>query len=68
MLLGFKRQTILLRDQFGNTDPVVISVANAPGLPPVVGVTLVSGDGDASTLARPEGFEIIEVSDALCRL
>jgi hypothetical protein len=43
------------------SDAVVVNVANAPGLPPVVAVTFVAGDGDMSTLTVPEGFEVIEV-------
>lgn len=57
VLLGFKRQNVLL----DGTDALVINVANAPGLPPVVAVTIVFGDGDAPSIALPEGFELVEV-------
>jgi hypothetical protein len=60
VLLGFKRQTIMVSADASN-DAIVVNVANAPGLPPVVGITLVTGDGDLSTLTIPEGFEVIEV-------
>jgi hypothetical protein len=60
VLLGFKRQTIMVSPDAAS-DAVVVNVANAPGLPPVVAVTLVAGDGDMSTLTVPEGFEVIEV-------
>lgn len=59
VILGFKRQIILSQGRGGEA-PLVVSVANAPGLPPVVGVTLLSGDSDLGSLSIPEGYEVLE--------
>ena len=62
VLLGFKRQCVF--EDTGSA--VVLNVANAPGLPPVVAVMLVSGDGDASTVTVPDGYELVEVRTCGC--
>jgi hypothetical protein len=73
-LLGYKRQGILLSTSAddiiagvtpGSSDALVMSVANAPGLPPVVGVALVTADEEAAIHA-PEGFDIIQVCPGAC--
>ena len=66
-LLGYKRQGILLSGNpddvladstQGTNDTIVMSVANAPGLPPVTSITLVASDEEVHA---PEGFELVQV-------
>lgn len=62
VLLGFKRQSIFLHGLVPSAaDPIILSVANAPGLPPIVAVTFATSDSDAASATPPEGYEVIEV-------
>ena len=49
---------VLTSGPAGARDVVVMSVANAPGLPPVVAVALVASDGEA---LAPEGYDLVQV-------
>ncbi len=71
----FKRQNVLVNvtpDDVaagvapGSKEPIIMSLANAPGLPPVCAVVLVSSDEDGAVVRAPEGFELIQVHAQIC--
>jgi hypothetical protein len=69
-MCSFKRQNVLVHVTPedvaagvapGHREPIIMSLANAPGLPPVCAVVLVCSDEDEAVVRAPEGFELIQV-------